>query len=94
MTITATELKANLSKYLLLAEKEDIYISRNGKVVVESDSSFQDKEKLVEELFASVPSTMTLEEAESERRKKIGKSQPEERSSWCCELILEFQNNS
>ena len=74
MSITATELKANLSKYLLLAEKEDIYISRNGKVVVESDSSFQDKEKLVEELFASVPSTMTLEEAESERRKKIGKS--------------------
>ena len=74
MTITATELKANLSKNLLLAEKEDISISRNGKVVVEPDSPFQDKEKLVEDLFASVPSTMTLEEAKSERRKEIGKS--------------------
>lgn len=33
MSITATELKTNLSKYLLLAEKEDIYITRNGRVV-------------------------------------------------------------
>jgi prevent-host-death family protein len=74
MSITATELKENLSRHLLLVEKADISISRNRKVVVESDSSFQDKEKLVEELFASVPSTMTLEEAKSERRKKIGKS--------------------
>ena len=75
MTITATELKANLSKYLLLAEKEDIYISRNGKVVAKLGSPFQDKEKLVEDLFASVPSTMTLEEAKSERRTEIEKSQ-------------------
>lgn len=44
------------------------------KIVTEPGSPFQDKEKLVEELFASVPSTMTLEEAKSERRKKIGKS--------------------
>ena len=29
MTITATELKSNLSKYLLMAETEDIYITRN-----------------------------------------------------------------
>lgn len=35
MLITATEssLKNNLSKYLLLASSEDIYITRNGKVV-------------------------------------------------------------
>ena len=32
MSITATELKTNLGKYLMLAEKEDIYITRNGKV--------------------------------------------------------------
>ena len=31
MSITATELKMNLSKYLMLAEKEDIYITRNGR---------------------------------------------------------------
>ena len=74
MSITATELKANLSKYLLLAEKEDIYISRNGNVVGKLGSPVQDKEKLAEDMSASVPSTMTLEEAKSERRKEIGKS--------------------
>ena len=33
MSITATELKTNLSKYLLLSATEDIYITRNGKVI-------------------------------------------------------------
>lgn len=33
MSITATELKSNLSKYLMLASKEDIYITQYGKVV-------------------------------------------------------------
>ena len=33
MSITATELKTNLSKYLLLSATEDIYITRNGKTV-------------------------------------------------------------
>ncbi len=29
MSITATELKLNLVKYLLLAEKEDVFITKN-----------------------------------------------------------------
>ena len=33
MSITATELKTNLGKYLQLAESEDILITKNGKVV-------------------------------------------------------------
>ena len=33
MSITATELKLNLSKYLLLAATEDIFITKNGKLV-------------------------------------------------------------
>ena len=33
MSITATELKNNLGKYLLLSATEDIYITKNGKVV-------------------------------------------------------------
>ena len=31
MSITATELKNNLGKYLLLSAKEDIFITKNGK---------------------------------------------------------------
>ena len=34
MSITATELKLNLGKYLLLAATQDIYITRNGKTIV------------------------------------------------------------
>ena len=33
MSITATELKANLGKYLLLAATEDVYITQYGKIV-------------------------------------------------------------
>ncbi len=33
MSITATELKNNLGKYLMLSATEDILITKNGKVV-------------------------------------------------------------
>lgn len=71
MSITATELKANLSKYLLLAASEDIYITRNGKVVARLTSPFQDKLNTVDSLFGSIPATMTLEEARDKRLSKI-----------------------
>ena len=31
--ITATELKNNLKKYLELSSKEDVYVTKNGKVI-------------------------------------------------------------
>ena len=34
MTITASELKNNLGKYLDLAQTEDIYITKNGKQII------------------------------------------------------------
>lgn len=33
MVVTATEFKANFGKYLELAAKEDVFITRNGKTV-------------------------------------------------------------
>lgn len=67
MSITATELKQNLSKYLLLSMTEDIYITRNGKVVSKLTNPFQDKLSTVDALFGSVPDTVTLEVAREER---------------------------
>ena len=67
MSITATELKQNLSKYLLLSMTEDIYITRNGKVVSKLPNPFHDKLNTVDALFGSVPDTVTLEEAREER---------------------------
>lgn len=71
MSITATELKNNLSKYLLLASSEDIYITLNGKVVAKLSNPYQDRLDVAESLFGSVPATMTLEEAREERLNKI-----------------------
>lgn len=67
MSITATELKQNLSKYLLLSMTEDVYITRNGKVVSKLTNPFQDKLSTVDALFGSVPDTVTLETAREER---------------------------
>ena len=67
MSITATELKQNLSKYLLLSMTEDIYITRNGKVVSKLTNPFQDKLNTVDALFGSVPDTVALEAAREER---------------------------
>ena len=71
MSITATELKANLGKYLLLAASEDVYITRNGKVVARLTSPFQDKLNTVDSLFGSIPAEMTFEEARDERLSRI-----------------------
>lgn len=71
MSITATELKNNLSKYLLLASKEDIYITQYGKVIAKLTNPFQDRLSIAESIFGSVPATMTLEEAREERLGKI-----------------------
>ena len=67
MSITATELKLNLGKYLLLAATQDIYMTRNGKTIAKLVSPYQDRVDTVDTLFGSVPDTMTLEEAREER---------------------------
>lgn len=71
LSITATELKQNLSKYLQLAAQEDIYISRNGKVIAKLTTPYQDRAELARSLFGSVPADMTLEQAREERRGEL-----------------------
>ena len=71
MSITATELKQNLSKYLLLAEREDIYITRNGKVVAKLTNPYQDRVDMAKSLFGIIPGNMTVEQARSERLDKV-----------------------
>lgn len=67
MSITAMELKVNLGKYLMLAETEDIYITRNGKVVAKLTNPYQDRVDIAKSLFGILPNDMTLEEAKEER---------------------------
>lgn len=71
MSITATELKANLGKYLLLAASEDVFITQYGKVVAKLTNPFQNRVETAESLFGILPQTMTLEEVQAERLKEV-----------------------
>ena len=71
MSITATELKANLGKYLLLAATEDVFITQYGRVVAKLTNPFQSRVEIAESLFGILPQTMTPEEARAERLKEV-----------------------
>ena len=71
MSITATELKLNLSKYLLLSATEDIYITKNGKVISKLTNPFQERVDIAKSLFGVFPADISLEEARDERLDQI-----------------------
>ena len=67
MFVTATELKNNLGKYLDLAEKEDIIITKNGKRIAKLTSATEDKMAIAKSLIGVLPSDVALEQAREER---------------------------
>ncbi|MGN0638404.1 MAG: type II toxin-antitoxin system Phd/YefM family antitoxin [Huintestinicola sp.] len=71
MSITATELKMNLGKYLLLAETEDIFITKNGKVIAKLSNPNADRVEMAKSLLGIIPADVTLEEAKAERAENI-----------------------
>ena len=71
MSVTATELKNNLSKYLLLSATEDVFITKNGKIVAKLTNPFQDRVDIAKSLFGIIPSDVTLEEAREEGLNRI-----------------------
>lgn len=71
MSITATELKNNLGKYLFLSAYEDIYITKNGKVISKLTNPFQQRVDIAKSLFGIIPGDITLEESKNERLDRI-----------------------
>ena len=71
MSITATELKSNLGEYLMLAATEDIFVTKNGKVVAKISNPYQDRVNIAKSLFGILPADVTLEEAREERLDRI-----------------------
>ena len=71
MTVTVSELKKRLGRYLLLSATEDIIITRNGKIVSKLTNPFQDRVCLVESLVGILDSDVTQEEAREERLNRI-----------------------
>ena len=71
MSITATELKLNLGKYLQLCRTEDVLITKNGKVIAKLTNPFQKRVDTAKSLFGILPSEMTAEQAAEERRERL-----------------------
>lgn len=71
MKITATELKLNLGRYLKLSETEDVYITKNGKVIARLSNPNLDKLAIVDSLIGILPPEASLEKAREERLSKI-----------------------
>lgn len=71
MSVTATELKMNLGKYLLLAESEDVYITKNGKVVAKLTNPNADRVEIAKSLVGIIPADITPEQAREERLGRI-----------------------
>ena len=69
-TITSTELKNDLSKYLRLAETEDIFITKNGRIMCKLTTAYEDKVALVESLVGILPEGASIEEGKNERLKR------------------------
>lgn len=67
MSITATELKQNLGKYLLLSAQEDIYITKNGRTIAKLTNPNQNRVDTAKSLFGILPQDADIEEARGER---------------------------
>lgn len=70
MQITATELKANISYYLSLVDKEDVIITRNGKKIARIIHEEEDLIEIAKSLFGILPSDSSIDELKNERMRR------------------------
>lgn len=71
MIITATELKLNLDKYLIMAETNEIYVTQNGKIVAKLTTPYKERVDVAKSFFGVMSDDVTLEESREERVSKI-----------------------
>jgi prevent-host-death family protein len=67
MVVTATELKANLGRYLSVAQQEDVLISKNGRTVAKLCNPYAERGAAMRSLFGILPADVTVESARSAR---------------------------
>lgn len=67
--ISVSELKTNPGKYVAMAQNEDVFITKNGKIVVKLVTAREDKVAAAKSLFGILPRTADLDEAREERLK-------------------------
>ena len=63
MSISISEFKSDVERYIMLAKTEDLYIRLDGDVVMKLTNTKSDRRKIAESLFGAVPSDITLEQS-------------------------------
>ena len=68
MQITATELKLNMGKYLSMAAKRDIYITKNGQRIARLTNPSPDRVAMLDSLVGiAMGENATLDDLREER---------------------------
>lgn len=67
MTVTATEFKTNFGKYLELIAKEDIYITRNGKIIAKVVNPRISAVDSLRGMLKDIPSDIDMDSLREER---------------------------
>ena len=72
MTVTATEFKTNFGKYLDILNREDVFITRNGKVIAQVTQPRDEIDELVDSLIgiAGSDENLSLDDIRDERLKR------------------------
>ena len=67
--ISVSELKTNAGKYVTMAQSQDIFITKNGKLIASLTTAKPDKVAAAKALFGILPSNVNVDEAREERLK-------------------------
>ncbi len=67
MSVTIAEFKHNLGKYLMLYETEDIFITKNGKIIAKLTNPYMDRVQTAKSLFGILPKDAGIEKTKNER---------------------------
>ena len=70
MIVTATEFKTNFGKYLDMLSKEDIFITRNGKIIAKVINPQVSAVDSLRGMLKNVPSDIDLDSLREERLSK------------------------
>ena len=67
--ISITELNANIDKYIVMAQDQDIFITKNGKPIAKLVAAKVDKVTASKSMFGILYSDVDLDEARENRLK-------------------------
>lgn len=71
MPVTVADFQENISHYLQLVSKQDVFIMQDGKVIATLTQPPQDKVSIAKSLFGILPQKTTWEEAMEERANSL-----------------------